>query len=226
MTMGSGVGDILVWRKVAAVLAGGVMLLAAGCLGGLQPREDRTRHYLLEAPAAVEARSLVAEEAIRVGVLPVQVAPYLRNNYMVIREGERGVRFAEFHRWGEPPEQGIGRVLAASLNARPELRAVNYPVSGAFRAEFEVAVRVAAFEGRRGGSGGTTAEVRLEWEIYRLPGREAIAAGTAEESEPWRDEDFDGLVEALSQALQRAAEAVAAAIKETPRDDAGQRSSR
>ena len=47
----------------------------------------------------------------------VQVPRYLQDNRLVCRLREESVEFRESHRWGEPLEEGIARVLGSNLDA-------------------------------------------------------------------------------------------------------------
>ncbi len=91
-----------------------ISLAASGCLK-LKPVEDPVRYFLLtpvEAPASAES---APQNRLAVGIERVTVPSYLSRPWMVVRTGPTEIRYSDYHKWGEHPDQGIQRVLAENL---------------------------------------------------------------------------------------------------------------
>ena len=76
-----------------------------------------------------------------------------------------------FHRWAEPLEDGIGRILAEEIGARvPTERIVMFPWRGVVARiiQYQVVVAVLRFDGRPGGD--VTLDTR--WRILDRDGKE------------------------------------------------------
>lgn len=139
--------------NASAALALAAMLLAAGC-GSTPP----TRHYLLSAEAESAAGQPVVD---RIGVGPVEVAEYLHQRQLAIGGGNE-LQLAEFHRWAEPLDAGIARVLAENLAL---LTGGTEPVLYPWRRDDQppVTVRVSVLKlERQDGS----AELLARWGLY------------------------------------------------------------
>ena len=90
-------------------------LAGTGCLG-LKPVQDTTRHLVLSVPAGTTPL-LPAWDLPRltVGLTPITLPGYLESPWMAVRDGDNEIQYSEVHRWGEPLEDGIRRVLALHL---------------------------------------------------------------------------------------------------------------
>jgi uncharacterized protein len=140
---------------VAGVLSAAACFFFSGCsLPMPQAQNDPTKFYVL-SPTTAPVVSSGANPVPAVRLRPVELATYLQSRPMIVRRGENEIEFREFARWGEPLEQGIGRVLREELLARHAVTAVQV---GAIRpsdvqeAPFEISVRVLACEGSTDGT--------------------------------------------------------------------------
>jgi uncharacterized lipoprotein YmbA len=132
---------------------------------------------------------------------------------MVVRRGGNEVQFREFARWGEPLEQGIGRILREELLARGTASSVavpgSRPANGAI-ADFDVSVRVLGCEGVASG----TVEFHALWEVNATKQGGATLRGDFHPGElRWDGRNEASLAAALSQAVSALAGEVAAALK-------------
>jgi uncharacterized lipoprotein YmbA len=141
------------------MVAGGGLWAVSGCALLREPRADPTRFYVLAAPVAAAAP---VAGAPGLQLRPVEVASYLRGRSLIVRRGEHEIEFRDYARWGEPLEQGIGRVLREELRAR----GVAGTPASAVRAEAAgsdllLVVRLLACEGAADG----TVLFRATWEL-------------------------------------------------------------
>jgi uncharacterized lipoprotein YmbA len=140
---------------------------------------------------------------------------YLRRSQIVTRTGDDGVDIAMFHRWAEPLEDGIARVLAEEIGARiPTDRIVMYPWRGvvARGIEYQVVVVVMRLDGRRGGD--VTLDTR--WRILGNDGTE-LAFRRSMLSETATGSGYEPMIAAMARTLASLGQEIAAEIRTLPR---------
>ena len=191
-------------------------ILACGALGGcafLQPRADPTRFYVLTAPGSPPENA--AGGGVRrwqVGLRSVEVPAYLRTRFMVVRTGTNELEFAEFDRWAEPLDQGIGRVMQATLHSTGNVASLVLNSHGEGPLDFETVIRIQACEGVRLESGSGAIALALSWETRSL-GTNATVVRFGEFKAPpavWDGKDYGQLALRLSEAVAEASRAWAA----------------
>src|SRR5215470_6918138 len=155
------------------------LLVLAVCIGlagcGVA---DPTKFYTLGQPVAAGAESRVSASiastsspnstdgtsAVSIGVGPVTTPGYLRRTQIVSRTGDDQMDIAMFHRWAEPLEDGIARVLAEEIGARvPTDRIVTYPWRGVVARTIQYPMGVAAATSRSTRAGGFSAKTATSW---------------------------------------------------------------
>jgi len=96
---------------------------------------DATHYYTLGQATVKNAesrsnasRSVGETGGARIGVGPVSIPDYLERSQIVTGVGTDRVEFLMLHRWAEPLENAITRILAEEISARvPTERIVTYP---------------------------------------------------------------------------------------------------
>src|SRR5262245_22473072 len=138
---------------------------------------DTTQYYTLGQPVGTAESRASAPTAgtgvVGIGVGPVIMPVYLERTQIVTRTASDQVDLATFHRWAEPLQDGIARVLAEEIGARvPTERILIYPWRGvvAQSLQFQVVVAVLRFDGRPG------ADITLDtrWRILGTNGDELM----------------------------------------------------
>jgi uncharacterized protein len=195
-----------------------VSLGVAGCAV-----TDRTQFYTLGQPAARSTESVSASiaftppsstdstDTVSIGVGPVIVPSYLHRTQIVTRNGADQVELATFHRWAEPLEDAIARILGEEIGARvPTERIVTYPWRGvvARSIQYQVVVAVLRFEGRRGGD--VTLDTR--WRILGREGNE-LAVRRSTVSEAAAGTGYEPMVAAMTRALVALGQEIATEIR-------------
>ena len=177
------------------------LLALTGC-GTTQP----TEHYLLTA----EAQAATGEPMVqRIGVGPVEVAEYLHDIRLARSTGNR-LELADFHRWAEPLDSGITRVLAENLalltgGAEPVL----FPWRGDERPPVAARVSVLKLERRNG-----SAELLSRWGLYNTDNDSRLGGELARLSTPLpTDANHSDAVAAYSELLLQLSQRIAEAIK-------------
>ena len=190
-------------------------LMAVAFLGGcsfLRPHDDPTRFYVLTVlPAATERLADGEFKKLRIGLKPVEVLRYLRTKSMVVRTGTNEIHFAEFDRWAEPLDQGIGRVMKEALSSAPHVESVTLNSRGDDSLDCEVAIRILACEGVRVESGSSSIRFASSWEV-RAVGTNSTATkrgGFTADAVAWDGKDYGQLAQRLSEAIAGASAALA-----------------
>lgn len=93
-------------RRCACMLASLVLLF------GCSTSTPATRYYLLTDPAQMNA---LADSSCRAGFTGTRLAPYLQRSHIMLQSGTNELVPAIQHRWSEPLDAGISRLLSSCL---------------------------------------------------------------------------------------------------------------
>jgi uncharacterized lipoprotein YmbA len=191
---------------------------------------DPTQFYALSrvaAPRASTASASIAMSSVGgtgiggIGVGPVIVPGYLDRNQIVIRTGTDQVQISAFHRWAEPLEDGIARVLAEEIAGRvPTERVVVFPWRGriARTIQYQVVVAVVRFDGRQGGD--VTLDAR--WRVLASNGSE-LAFQRSTVIQGVEGSGYEPMIAAMDRALGILGQEIAAEIRALPRGEEARR---
>ncbi len=149
------------------VLAGLVLGLLGGCVGGPAPQPD---YFLLTAQAAPVGNS---HSGLALGVGPVRIAPFLDRAPIVTHDAAGAVRWRDSRRWAEPLDQGIQRVLVQNLEVLTGAHVRNFPWNRAGMPQF--ALRVDVLDLNRTSAGEAVLEVN--WALEDLAQRHIVDGG-------------------------------------------------
>jgi uncharacterized lipoprotein YmbA len=180
-----------------------------GLLGGCNvvppAQDDPTRYFVLSdavSPEVVGAPAPAAQGGLRIGLRAVRVESYLKNRAMVVRTAANEVKFEEYHRWAEPVDAAIARVLRSRLVGSAGLAQVYtepFPFDQA--RDFDVSIDVLRFEGAVSARGGKSVaslkaliEVSTTGANARIVARKLFVAP----EEDWDGKDFDQLAALLT----------------------------
>jgi uncharacterized lipoprotein YmbA len=185
---------------------------------------DATKFYTLGQPAAASVESSASASialtppggadrtsTVSIGVGPVTMPGYLRRSQIVTRSGVDQVDVAMFHRWAEPLEDGIARVLAEEIGARvPTDRIVMFPWRGAVARSigYQVVVAVTRFDGQSGGD--ITLDTR--WRIVGKDG-EDLAFRRSTMRETATGPGYEPLIAAMTRAVGALGQEIALEIR-------------
>jgi uncharacterized lipoprotein YmbA len=201
----------------ALLLCALALLGAAGCNVVPPVQPDATRYYILSGPTLAETAAHAAAGTLRLGLRPVEVAPYLRRGSMVVRAGDNEISFADSARWAEPVEREIGASLRQRLGAAPSVARVltpPFPIEPA--RDFDVSVQVLRCEGVRENAGSAVArfaasvEISTTGENAQTVVRKTFVAPDA----AWDGKDFARLAALLSDAVAALSQEIVAALPE------------
>ncbi len=193
------------------------VLLFAGCHILPAPQADAARFYALTAKVIPDQDRLVQappSRTLRLGLARVELPTYLQNRAMVIRTGSE-IRYEQNHRWAEPLDEGIARILRDALRAARRVAAVRAaPFSIDEPRDYDVTVRVSRCEGVRDAAGRAAGQFAFTLEVTRADAahtpvlRKEIPATNV----PWDGSDFSALAAALGDAFAEVAVNVSDAL--------------
>ncbi len=141
-------------------------------------------------------------------VRQVELAPYLEANGLVSRTESHKVAFSNLHRWGEPLDEGIARVVAKNLSTiLGTLNYSAYPHRQKPKCDLEIGLHLERFEKVSG------AKVTLvgTWQLFRDNQQVDIEslAEVIKFSSSVTDLDKSSQVAALSLTLEKVSEHIA-----------------
>jgi uncharacterized protein len=172
-----------------------------------------TSFYTLSAATEPEAAKRPAKGLV-IGLGPITLPQYLDRPDIVTREGAKRMRLAEFHRWAEPLEPLLTRVMAEDLYALLDANdVIPVPQRGDVPLDRVVEVDIGRFDATQRG------EVVLDarWRIYAGDNETLLASGRSMVTERGAPvPDFDSIVAAMSRAVGQASREVAAAVAAPP----------
>ena len=167
------------------------------------------------AVAAGSRGPVAATTPLSIGVGPVIIPGYLDRTQIVTRSGPDRVKLAAFHRWAEPLEGGIARIVADELGARvPTDRVVTFPWRGivAQAIQYQVVIVVDRFDGSLDGD--VTLDAR--WRVLGRKGDEVVFHRSTI-TEKIAGSGYDAMVAAMSRTLVALAEEITTDIRALPR---------
>jgi len=184
-----------------------VALCASACASS-----PDSRFYMLVPiqEAAVSAPVAADQARVSLCVGPVLVPAYLDRLPVCVRESAHEVTFAEFHRWAEPLENGIGRVLLGNLaQLLDSVRIDLFPWKSPAPADYQVRIMLI----RCDGAPGEQAVLKALWSISAAGQERPVFETISVIVEPVDSGTYEALVEAQNRALERLSREIAAAIQ-------------
>lgn len=190
------------WLALAALAAG---LTLASCA-----ERQPTRFYLLSAAGAASGEALLAVPPdLAVGVGPITLPSYLDRPQLVTRAGSNRAVLSDFDSWVEPLQGMFARVLADNLGLLlASDNVLMLPQRRPLRLDYQVEVDVTRFDVDTSGN----AILDARWWLSGRGGEKLLRSGRTTLAEPTVVGDQAAGAAALSRALSRMSEEIAAAI--------------
>ncbi len=190
---------------IAPALA--VMILFASCASTPQ-----SRFYLLQPFSTPAKQTVNAERSSRVaiGVGPVTIPEYLDRPTLVTRTDTYELQLAEYERWAESLDKSIMRVVRQRLSEKLEAaHVVDYPWVSLQSVDYQVVLHVDQFEGCLFTD---SVMLRLTWLLLENERSTPTVLKSVVIEEPVTAKGCIGFVSAMSRALIRLADSIAASI--------------
>ena len=182
-----------------------------GCGAVVGKPSPRTHFYTLSVEDAAKTETAAAAPVMHVSVSRVAIPGAVDRPQIVARVASNEVEIFDFHRWAEPLQEAIPRVIAGNL-AR-ELGARYLVAAGTVPGllpDVRVALDVQRFEAAIGAS----VTVDALWSVRPAAGVARAGRSTIEEHVP--DDSHAGIAAAYSRALAAVAREIAAAVTAVP----------
>jgi uncharacterized lipoprotein YmbA len=200
-------------RRAFALLLGVFTACALSSCAFMRPHADPTKFYVLTVQDTASANVTAGDvKRWKVGLRPVEVPAYLRTKFMVVRVGTNEIHFADFDRWAEPLDQGIGRMMKETLGFARNVESVALNTHGDESLDYEVAIQILACEGIRVEKGRGSIRFAVTWEV-RTVGTNSTATkrgGFTAGATDWDGKDYGQLATRLGAAIADASKMLAA----------------
>lgn len=115
-----------------------------GCLN-FKPSDDPTRHYALSPLLAFEPTNKNSQKII--GLARILIPEYLDRPKIIIEIEPNEYTIAEFHRWTEPLDRSISRVITQNLTSQlPNYAIIPAPWQNLGKPNFELHIHILDFK--------------------------------------------------------------------------------
>jgi len=173
-----------------------VMVFLLAACGTTPP----VKYYTLNALPEMQQDTgeAVSGHGIAIGVGPVDFPKLLNRPQIVTRQSQNRVKVFEFHRWASALQGDFSRVLAKNISILlPSNRVAVYPWGDTFIPTYQIKLSVEQFEGQLGES----VFLLVTWSVVGQEGANELVVRKSLVEEPVSGNDYEGLVEAKSNAL-------------------------
>jgi len=181
-----------------------------GC-GTSQP----SHFYLLRAVSAASVSDLseTKPSSLSFGLGPVTLPKYLDRPQIVTKTSAHEVELAEFHKWAEPLSENVSHVLAENLSALLSTERIEeYPWRSSISVDYQIVVDVLQFDGTKGGESVLVAR----WSLVGEDEQTIVTTKKTSFTQHPTSQEYEALVEAMSQNLMDLSREIALAIKALP----------
>jgi hypothetical protein len=200
-------------RVVAGRAAFAVILLVLAACGSSPPSRFYTLHPTLSQKPLQAAAAWAPKKVVGIG--PVEIPDYLDRPQIVTRSTQNRVSLSEFDLWGGALKADINRVLVENLCAiLPPDRFSPIAWTQGIPMDYRVTLNVIRFDVKPG------EEVKLcaQWTLSGKERKAGTLIVSSSFSERLAGDDLNDVVSAMSRAVGRLSEEIAAKIEETVRE--------
>lgn len=199
-----------VWLLMAVLMAGCISISTAP-----------TQFYVLTALPSSERLPPLPEPAdkrnLAIGVGPVELPRYLDQPQIVTRLSPTSLHLSEFHRWAEPLQDSVARVLAENLSHLLGADDIAiYPRMRSTPVDYQVRVDLIHFEG----TFGEQSVLEARWYILDAERQQELMRKTSSinVAVPVNTKNYEIMVAAMSQTLEKLSREIALALRALARD--------
>ena len=195
-------------RKAPAVL---LAIILGGC--GSSPPVSYYDLQALETGYVADG-----DKSVAVGVGPLRSPDYLSRSQIVTRKSDSTIFVDDFHRWVEPVDDAIYRIVAENLDSLlDEAIVVSFPYTHSGDLDYQVIGRISRFDADQDG----TAVLQVQWGIISSRDEFLVQPKRARyEVETSQAGGYPALARAMSEVLQEFSRDVAKSLERVmPRAD-------
>ena len=195
--------------RSTGVMGAVVLFCVLGCASS-----PPTRFYLLSPVMGPEKSTSADEHCIAVGLLPVKIPEYLARQGIVTRVTPHEVSIGLLHKWAEPLEQNIARVLTQDLSARLCTESVVlFPWKKTTAIDYSLLVEIIRVDGTLG----KEAVLEASWSIFKTADSQRLLFRKSHFEVPTKGPGYDAFVAAHNGALGEFSREIAEALKTLPK---------
>jgi uncharacterized lipoprotein YmbA len=185
-----------------------VSFIPAGCTF-LDPKPDPSRYFALTSLPRTGQTAQEAGRTIALGIGPIKFPGYLDRQQFVTRMSQNRFAVAENDRWAEPLEENFSRVLSQNLSILLQTeRIVAYPWERRQQPTYQVQVEVLRFEP----NAEQVVELWARWSIMDNT-KKTVIVKDSYLTHSVKDKSTEASVAALSEAVGRLSQEIAASIR-------------
>jgi len=186
----------------------GTLLMNMGGCATTQP----SKFYVLSPLEASFPKTPTdgSKTGLALGIGPIDLPPYLDRSQIVIRATRNELHLSDFHKWAEPLQDSIPRVLGENLSILLSTdRLTLFPWKGSLSFDYQVAVEIIRFDAYMNGE--TTLEAR--WQIIEEKDRAVLVIKKSQFRSSAGDAGYEAMVSGLSDNLAELSRTIAKTIK-------------
>jgi uncharacterized lipoprotein YmbA len=151
------------------------------------------------------------QNSLSICVGPVLMAEYLDRKQLCTRNSGNEVRYSEFHRWAEPLDAALSRVLVENLSMLLGTSRISvFPWKSPAQADYQVRIMLFKFNGEPG----EQAVLKARWSLEAAGQKEPVADRMTSIVEPVESGEYADLVKAQNKALDKMSREIAEAIQQ------------
>ena len=200
-----------IMRALLSTLLLGATLSMGACvdIGGETPP---SRFYVL---SAIDPQGVPSPDGPAVLIGPVSLPRYLDRPQIVTRPSANELALAEYDRWGGRLDDNVARVLAQDIGVHLNTsRVAIFPREQRLPDAIQISVDISRFE-----QVGEQSQIELDaqWSLYPPDRRGAPMIGTSRVRQPISGSGFAATAGAMSAALDKLSQDLAAAARKMPR---------
>lgn len=202
-------------RSLAAAMLSMLVLGLSACVDvGIANETAPSRFYVL---SAVEPASAPSPDGPSLLIGPVTMPRYLDRPQIVTRPSPNQLAFAEYDRWGGRLDDNFTRVLAQNLSVHLNTnRVAIFPREQRVPNATQITLDIARFEQ----VGERDVELDAQWSLHPPDRRQGPSIGSSRIRVTPKSDDFPAIVAAMSEAIDRLSQEIAAAARKMPRSAA------
>jgi len=191
-------------KSIALLLTTLAALLLSAC--GTTPL---TNFYTLSPQSAVKSTSEnVAGEKIIIGVGPIDIAPYIDRNQIVIRSAETRLKLTDVDHWAAPLSDTIANVLAVNISHQlPETQPIVRPWPDA-KAQYTVVIKVIQFDSDLSGK----VQLKANWAVQSGQSLSFTRIAYSDIEKASLGASYDAITQNLSAALAALSDEISAEL--------------
>ncbi len=177
----------------------------SGCLS--VPSSPVPKFYTLHTNLiAGQNKQLDIPSKLIIGIGPIEIPEYQNRPQIVTQDKDGMLTFAQFERWGESLDLGIGRLILDSLVLTfPQAEFQSFPCNFSIPLDYQVMVNILRLESQLD----KDLFLAAQWTILDSKNKQMLLTKRSEFRQPIQPHNYSGLAQALSQVVTMLSQEIA-----------------